>query len=173
MTLDGNMFCLRKAPPPTGWPETINVFLYSLAEVKGSWAVAVILRDSIRTAVRLSRVSKPRAASHSHRRTPSLKTCRVAQSRPETSISCCHPRKLPARCQRCRENLSNGSSNIPLNYARGGFVTPGLWSVVDQTHGRLARSSRYESITSSEHVGGFERCGEHRHQEPWPTESST
>jgi len=43
MTLDGNMFCLRKAPPPTGWPETINVFLYSLAEVKGPWAVAVIL----------------------------------------------------------------------------------------------------------------------------------
>src|SRR4051812_46192113 len=36
MTLDDeDTFHLRTSPAPPGWPKTINIFLYSLAEAKG------------------------------------------------------------------------------------------------------------------------------------------
>ncbi len=43
MTLDRMTFCLRKTPGPPGWPKTINVFLYSLAQAVHERTVAVIL----------------------------------------------------------------------------------------------------------------------------------
>jgi two-component system CheB/CheR fusion protein len=43
MELDRDVFRLSSAPPPYGWPKTINAFLYSLAETRGNLAVAVIL----------------------------------------------------------------------------------------------------------------------------------
>ncbi|MEO8428153.1 MAG: chemotaxis protein CheB [Verrucomicrobiota bacterium] len=43
MTTVGNVFNLRSTPRPPGWPKTINIFLYSLAEATGPRAVAVIL----------------------------------------------------------------------------------------------------------------------------------
>jgi two-component system CheB/CheR fusion protein len=43
MTVQDDMFLLRKIPPAAGWPKTISVFLFSLAEMKGSCAVAVIV----------------------------------------------------------------------------------------------------------------------------------
>jgi two-component system CheB/CheR fusion protein len=39
----GNEFHLRTTAGPPGWPKTINVFLFSLAEAIGPRAVAVIL----------------------------------------------------------------------------------------------------------------------------------
>lgn len=43
MTLQNELFPLRETVPAFGWPNTISVFLYSLAEMKGSRAVAVIV----------------------------------------------------------------------------------------------------------------------------------
>jgi chemotaxis response regulator CheB len=43
MTIMGNVFHLRATPGPSGWPRTISVFLFSLAEAIGPRAVAVIL----------------------------------------------------------------------------------------------------------------------------------
>jgi two-component system CheB/CheR fusion protein len=43
MTMTGNEFHLRTTARPPGWPMTINIFLFSLAEAIGPRAVAVIL----------------------------------------------------------------------------------------------------------------------------------
>lgn len=43
LTTSGNFFHLRTTPEPRGWPKTINLFLFSLAESIGPRAVAVIL----------------------------------------------------------------------------------------------------------------------------------
>ena len=43
MTTTGNEFRITKTVRPPGWPKTINLFLFSLAEAIGPRAVAVIL----------------------------------------------------------------------------------------------------------------------------------
>ena len=43
LTMTGNEFHLRTTSRPPGWPKTINIFLWSLAETTGPRAVAVIL----------------------------------------------------------------------------------------------------------------------------------
>ncbi|MDI1320877.1 MAG: chemotaxis protein CheB [bacterium] len=43
LTTTGNEFHLRTTAAPPGWPKTINLFLFSLAEAIGRRAVAVIL----------------------------------------------------------------------------------------------------------------------------------
>jgi two-component system CheB/CheR fusion protein len=43
LTTTGNEFHLRTTARPPGWPKTINLFLFSLAEAIGQRAVAVIL----------------------------------------------------------------------------------------------------------------------------------
>lgn len=43
MTISDNVFQLIKTTEPPGWPKTISLFLFSLAEAIGQRAVAVIL----------------------------------------------------------------------------------------------------------------------------------
>jgi chemotaxis response regulator CheB len=43
LSTSGDVFHLRTTPKPPGWPKTINLFLFSLAEALGRRAVAVIL----------------------------------------------------------------------------------------------------------------------------------
>lgn len=43
MTIENDQFSLRHSQRPPGWPKTIDIFLYSLAEAMRERAVAVIL----------------------------------------------------------------------------------------------------------------------------------